>query len=961
MLMALLPLAGWAAEPDNINGGVVTLSSASSEYDGTVKAAPTAVKIEVTGSDDLTTIAKMNITSWKNAEGETVTELKNAGVYTCTVQYEGIPGSATGTFTITKKPVTLTVDDKEITFGAALPTFTLTYAGLVDADKAAPAPAPEAPKDGVFVGEITYTAQLTGVDYVAGDPVKGKVGAYTVVPNFSAVTSTNYDFTPVNGTLTVNAKDLASSMLGEIAAQTYNGADYKPTPVLTDAVLTTDKHALAAGDYTVTYHTTEANADADVAAAVDALKNAGTYWIKIKGANNYKGSFKAEYTVSKKNLAISTNNQTVEYGTAPTLTLAARATFDGLIAADADTGLPKAATYKLGAALSVEAWQAGVKVANPEKAIGEYDVVVVSTAADDETFVNYTPIYFNGGKLTVNKKELLFTIKNQSKKEGTIHALDAEAGVTPIAANQASYFTAISALGVAGDGISVYPTLKKGDAIANGYKIVADLSAVKVKNGDDDVTANYDIKATTTATYTIEAGQINVKPVNVTINYGDAAQAIDISLVGVAAEDEAAAKAAILKAFAINKAGVPVNDAGVAIAGDATYPNAGIYSIAYDEDKLDLGDLAGKYSVLAFDGTYTIKKRELKKISPLAQTLPQGISYSDAQDAINLLGVNETLTFDMKDGDTYKLTDTDKRIMYVEILAAGGFTVENAAYLGTVGIHKNKIGISALANALTNFKALATGTADVTIVAAAGAPVKLDRDLADDNAGAPLKVVTTNSGKMANVEFGTRVLAAQKWNSFVLPFETSAAELSEEFGYAVFNIIDEANSTDDNVRFKLHMGIIPANTPFLMKTYEEIDMASVTIPQVVISKTGINAETGLAEQAIGTTANKFIGNYKKVAMKANNSFPVNDDWKKGKASGVNLKALAAYLEYPEGAAAPMITLQEADGSTTAIEAINADGVAVEKTGWYTTNGIKLEGAPTEKGIYIRNGKKMVIK
>ena len=56
-----------------------------------------------------------------------------------------------------------------------------------------------------------------------------------------------------------------------------------------------------------------------------------------------------------------------------------------------------------------------------------------------------------------------------------------------------------------------------------------------------------------------------------------------------------------------------------------------------------------------------------------------------------------------------------------------------------------------------------------------------------------------------------------------------------------------------------------------------------------------------------------------------------------------------------------ITIQEADGSTTAIATIDADGVAVPAQGWYTVNGMKLEGVPTEKGIYINNGKKVVIK
>lgn len=59
---------------------------------------------------------------------------------------------------------------------------------------------------------------------------------------------------------------------------------------------------------------------------------------------------------------------------------------------------------------------------------------------------------------------------------------------------------------------------------------------------------------------------------------------------------------------------------------------------------------------------------------------------------------------------------------------------------------------------------------------------------------------------------------------------------------------------------------------------------------------------------------------------------------------------------------PLITVQEADGSTTAITEVSAGQFqAVKADGWYTLNGVKLQGAPTEKGIYINNGKKIVVK
>ena len=65
----------------------------------------------------------------------------------------------------------------------------------------------------------------------------------------------------------------------------------------------------------------------------------------------------------------------------------------------------------------------------------------------------------------------------------------------------------------------------------------------------------------------------------------------------------------------------------------------------------------------------------------------------------------------------------------------------------------------------------------------------------------------------------------------------------------------------------------------------------------------------------------------------------------------------------EQAAHAMFIFEELDGSTTAIKSIEADEIGGKKSaeGWYTINGVKLQNAPVEKGVYIQNGKKVVIK
>lgn len=56
-----------------------------------------------------------------------------------------------------------------------------------------------------------------------------------------------------------------------------------------------------------------------------------------------------------------------------------------------------------------------------------------------------------------------------------------------------------------------------------------------------------------------------------------------------------------------------------------------------------------------------------------------------------------------------------------------------------------------------------------------------------------------------------------------------------------------------------------------------------------------------------------------------------------------------------------LTLQfdDEDGEATGIESVGQNGK--DNGAWYTVQGVKLTGMPTEKGIYIHNGKKVVMK
>jgi len=80
-------------------------------------------------------------------------------------------------------------------------------------------------------------------------------------------------------------------------------------------------------------------------------------------------------------------------------------------------------------------------------------------------------------------------------------------------------------------------------------------------------------------------------------------------------------------------------------------------------------------------------------------------------------------------------------------------------------------------------------------------------------------------------------------------------------------------------------------------------------------------------------------------------------------SGV-LGANRCYLAEPNAGAGSrglsVISIGNGDGTTGINTALNDDGEDVSGN-WYTLDGRKLQGKPTQKGVYISNGKKMVIK
>ena len=208
-------------------------------------------------------------------------------------------------------------------------------------------------------------------------------------------------------------------------------------------------------------------------------------------------------------------------------------------------------------------------------------------------------------------------------------------------------------------------------------------------------------------------------------------------------------------------------------------------------------------------------------------------------------------------------------------------------------------------------------------------------------------------------------IKADRWYSLVLPFNTSVREVSERFGYAVVDIMDESSSKTTDIDFRLYLGDLEANKPFIFKVDKDIDLTST--PVTFTDKEIVYSAEPVASTADGKV--KFIGVYDgKTGFSGHEYF---FSLGSGNISGTKATSyvvpMGAYIHMEEQmdgmANSPEFHIEEPNGMTTSIKAIDfaKEGSAASSEGWYNLNGVQLESAPNQKGVYIQNGKKIVIK
>lgn len=197
------------------------------------------------------------------------------------------------------------------------------------------------------------------------------------------------------------------------------------------------------------------------------------------------------------------------------------------------------------------------------------------------------------------------------------------------------------------------------------------------------------------------------------------------------------------------------------------------------------------------------------------------------------------------------------------------------------------------------------------------------------------------------------------WNALVLPFDVTAEEIVAQFGANVqVAEFTGDNTVGDNVEVNFEkVDVITANVPFLL--YLEAAPGEVKFLNKSV--------TFAAEPKVAGTKFDFVGLYADGTSTtiADGDYIMAGGMLKCAAGGNAINAYRSYLKLKEAPLPARISIfmdgeliGEAEGTG---EATGINGIGVKQVdGLYNMGGQKVTGR-TKKGVYIQNGKKVVIK
>ena len=195
----------------------------------------------------------------------------------------------------------------------------------------------------------------------------------------------------------------------------------------------------------------------------------------------------------------------------------------------------------------------------------------------------------------------------------------------------------------------------------------------------------------------------------------------------------------------------------------------------------------------------------------------------------------------------------------------------------------------------------------------------------------------------------TRSITAGKWSTICLPFAMTNAQLKAAFGNDV-KVAELTSGDNTTLNFSTVTEIV-ANKPYAIKVTSDFTSATIS---------GVTIVEGTATQTISNW--NFVGTYSNETISANDYYFKGNKLYKAGTGTHSIKPFRAYLKYTgtEPAPAPQLNFPDMEGETTGIDDVRSKMSDVRSV-IYDLQGRKLSNGQMQKGLYIVNGRKVVIK
>ena len=219
----------------------------------------------------------------------------------------------------------------------------------------------------------------------------------------------------------------------------------------------------------------------------------------------------------------------------------------------------------------------------------------------------------------------------------------------------------------------------------------------------------------------------------------------------------------------------------------------------------------------------------------------------------------------------------------------------------------------------------------------------------------------------------TQIGVSRGWETIALPFNVQT--IMHETRGLITPFGNNRSNTHFWLRRLTHDGlqsdsIIEANTAYLisMPNSEEYIAEYNLAGRVTFS--AANVTVPVTEIIMDESANYMMAPVFQRLAAQNNLYVLNvgeerNGYPEGSIFESNYRAVLPFQAYTEhkgsNPAPPYFIIGDLGGDTTGIDATLVNSERVNSEAWYTLDGRKLQGKPAQKGVYISNGKKVIIK